>query len=128
MVTVNLLQKKDLYYLEIIVEPYPYPINYKGQYHYRSGSTKHKLKGLSLNKFPFEKTGNHWDAVPLPGLNVKDLDDKAFDSFRKRAAKSELEENSVLQESNDSLLYHLNLCENVTINVYDARNHTIKEI
>lgn len=64
----------------------------------------------------------------MPGLNVKDLDDKAFDSFRKRAAKSELEENSVLQESNDSLLHHLNLCENGTIDVYDARNHTIKEI
>ena len=27
-------------YIEIVVEPYPYPINYRGQYHYRSGSTK----------------------------------------------------------------------------------------
>lgn len=30
MVAVNLLQKNDLSYLEIIVESYPYPINYKG--------------------------------------------------------------------------------------------------
>lgn len=30
--------------IEIIVEGYPYPVNYKGQYHYRSGSTKQELK------------------------------------------------------------------------------------
>jgi ATP-dependent DNA helicase RecG len=112
MVAVNLLQKDNLSYLEIIVESYPYPINYKGQYHYRSGSTKQELKGLALNKFLLEKTGNHWDAVPLPNLTINDLDDKAFDLFRKRAAKSKRVENSVLQESNDSLLHHLNLYEN----------------
>ena len=55
MVAINLLQKDDLPYLEIIVESYPYPINYKGQYHYRSGSTKQELKGLALNKFLLEK-------------------------------------------------------------------------
>ncbi len=27
-------------FIETIVEGYPYPVNYKGQYHYRSGSTK----------------------------------------------------------------------------------------
>ena len=27
-------------YLEIRVDPYPHPISYKGEYHYRSGSTK----------------------------------------------------------------------------------------
>ena len=72
MVAVNLLQKDDLHYLEIIVESYPYPINYKGQYHYRSGSTKQELKGLALNKFLLEKTGIHWDAVPMPNLNIED--------------------------------------------------------
>ena len=112
MVAVNLLQKDDLHYLEIIVESYPYPINYKGQYHYRSGSTKQELKGLALNKFLLEKTGIHWDAVPMPNLNIEDLDNKAFDSFKKRAAKSKRVEDSVLQESNDSLLHHLNLYEN----------------
>ncbi|MDR2385408.1 MAG: ATP-binding protein, partial [Tannerella sp.] len=38
-------------YLEIIVESYPYPINYKGEYHYRCGSTKQELRGAALNKF-----------------------------------------------------------------------------
>jgi ATP-dependent DNA helicase RecG len=57
MVNVNLLSENNSLYIEIIVEPYPYPINYKGQYHFRSGSTKQELKGLALNKFLLEKTG-----------------------------------------------------------------------
>ena len=40
LVDVNLHETKDGDYIEIIVEAYPYPVNYKGQYHYRSGSTK----------------------------------------------------------------------------------------
>jgi ATP-dependent DNA helicase RecG len=39
IVDVNLRveQGKDL--IEIVVEAYPYPVNYKGEYYYRSGST-----------------------------------------------------------------------------------------
>ena len=43
-------------FLEIIVEPQPFPVNYKGQYHYRSGSTKQELKSAALDKFMLEKT------------------------------------------------------------------------
>ena len=45
IVDVNLLDKDGLEYVEIDVPPYSNPINYKGQYHYRSGSTKQELKG-----------------------------------------------------------------------------------
>jgi ATP-dependent DNA helicase RecG len=40
IVDVNLRveQGKDL--IEIVVEAYPYPVNYKGEYYYRSGSTR----------------------------------------------------------------------------------------
>ena len=55
MVDVNLLKEKKNKYLEIIVEPYPYPVNYKGQYFYRTGSTKQELKGNALNKFILQK-------------------------------------------------------------------------
>jgi ATP-dependent DNA helicase RecG len=44
-------------YLEIIVEPYPYPISYRGQYNYRSGSTKQELKGPALSTFLLKKQG-----------------------------------------------------------------------
>ena len=40
---------KDL--IRIRVDPYPSPISYKGQYHYRSGSTKQELRGPALEQF-----------------------------------------------------------------------------
>ena len=43
LVEVNRHEDNGLEYLEIVVEPYPYPISYRGQYHYRSGSTKQEL-------------------------------------------------------------------------------------
>jgi len=44
--SVNLIEKDGKELLEIVVEASSYPINYKGGYHYRSGSTKQELKGL----------------------------------------------------------------------------------
>jgi len=55
LVDVNMLEEGDSEYLEIVVEPYPYPISYKGKYHYRSGSTKQELKGAELDKFLLKK-------------------------------------------------------------------------
>lgn len=48
IVDVNLLQKDDLDYVEIIVNSSTYPVNYRGEYHYRSGSTKQQLRGAAL--------------------------------------------------------------------------------
>jgi len=31
-------------FIEVIVDAHPNPVNYKGEYHYRSGSTKQELK------------------------------------------------------------------------------------
>lgn len=39
MVDVNLHTKNGDDYLEIVVEPYPFPISLRGKYYYRSGST-----------------------------------------------------------------------------------------
>ena len=74
LVDVNLKSSPDGEYLEIIVESYPYPINYKGQYHYRSGSTKQELTGAALNRFLLRKQGKNWDGVPIPYVQVKDLE------------------------------------------------------
>lgn len=49
MVDVNMQTDGDKEYLEVNVEPYPTPISYKGQYHYRSGSTKQELKGAGTS-------------------------------------------------------------------------------
>ncbi len=39
LVDVNLHETRQGDYLEIVVEPYPNAISYKGQYYYRSGSS-----------------------------------------------------------------------------------------
>jgi len=73
MVVVNLREEDGKAYLEIVVESYPYPVSYKGEYHLRSGSTKQELKGAALDKFLLRKQGKHWDGVPVPHVTVKDL-------------------------------------------------------
>jgi ATP-dependent DNA helicase RecG len=109
---VNLHKSKKGDCIEIIVEPYPYPVNYKGQYHYRSGSTKQELKGAALDKFLLQKKGKRWDGVPVPKVSVKDLKQETFDFFRKRAFKSQRIEEDSLTDSNEHLIENLQLKEN----------------
>ncbi len=56
---VNLYQTEQGDYVEIVVEPHPNPVNYKGEYHFRSGSTKQELKGAALDKFLLHKYGKN---------------------------------------------------------------------
>jgi len=111
LVDVNLLEEGSNEYLEIVVEPYPYPISYKGKYHYRSGSTKQELKGAALDKFLLKKQGKRWDGVPVPHVSVEDLSDAAFDYFRAQAVKSKRVSEDVLAESNAALIESLHLNE-----------------
>ena len=111
IVDVNLHEKEGKEYLEVVVEPYPYPISYKGQYHYRSGSTKQELKGAALDRFMLRKQGKTWDGVPVPYLKVEDLDGATFDLFRKFAKKSGRMDEADLQDSNAELLDKLRLVE-----------------
>jgi ATP-dependent DNA helicase RecG len=112
LVDVNLLEEAGKKYLEIIIEPYPYPVNYKGQYHYRSGSTKQEFKGNALNKFILQKAGKHWDSVTLPHLKPEELDATAFDLFKRKEAKSKRVEPETMNESSELLLNHLHLTDN----------------
>jgi ATP-dependent DNA helicase RecG len=111
LVDVNLHTTTQGDFIEIIVEGYPYPVNYKGQYHYRSGSTKQELKGTALDKFLLQKKGKRWDGVPVPKVSAKDLKQETFDFFRKRAFKSQRIEEDILTDSNEHLLENLQLKE-----------------
>ena len=51
VVDVNLHSDSGKDWISIEVLPHPYPVSYKGQYHYRSGSTKQELKGAALDRF-----------------------------------------------------------------------------
>ena len=112
IVDVNLHTTTKGDYIEIIVDDYPYPVNYKGQYHYRSGSTKQELKGAALDKFMLQKKGKKWDGVPIPKVSVSDLKQETFDFFRKRAFKSKRIEEEALTDSNEHLIENLQLKEN----------------
>ncbi len=112
LVDVNLHTSTKGDFIEIIVEDYPYPVNYKGQYHYRSGSTKQELKGAALDKFLLQKKGKRWDSVPVPKVSVNDLKQETFDFFRKRAVKSQRIEEDILTDTNEHLLENLQLKEN----------------
>ena len=111
LVEVNRHEDSGLEYLEIVVEPYPYPISYRGQYHYRSGSTKQELKGPALSAFLLQKQGKRWDGVPVSGVTTTDLSAEAFDLFRQRAAKSRRLDEQVLHDDNEALLDNLSLVD-----------------
>jgi ATP-dependent DNA helicase RecG len=109
MVDVNLKTDEGKEYLEIIVEPYPYPISYRGEYHYRSGSTKQELKGAALDRFLLKKQGLHWDGVPVPHLKLEDFDKATIASFRKKALQSKRLPEALINEPDPVLLQKLHL-------------------
>ena len=111
IVDVNLLTKDGKDYIEIRVNPSSYPVNYKGEYHYRSGSTKQLLRGAALTEFLLSKTGYKWDAVPMDGVTVDDLDKESFDIFRREALRSGRMTEEDLNMSNEQLLDNLGLLE-----------------
>ena len=111
IVDVNLLTQDDKDYIEICVNPSSYPVNYKGEYHYRSGSTKQLLRGAALTEFLLSKTGYKWDVVPVDGVTVDDLDKESFDIFRREALRSGRMTEEDLNMSNEQLLDNLGLLE-----------------
>ena len=111
VVDVNLLEDYESFYIEINVPPSSYAVNYKGEYHYRSGSTKQQLKGEALTDFLLRKTGRQfrWDAVPEPDYTVEELDFESFSIFRREAKHSGRITESDLMVDNAELLSRLGL-------------------
>ena len=57
LVDVNCFEENHLSYIEVVVEPYPYPISYHGHYYQRSGATNQELKGAALDRFMLRRLG-----------------------------------------------------------------------
>lgn len=104
MVEVHLRRECSRELLEIRVDPYPNPVSYKGEYHYRSGSTRQALRGAALSRFLLKKQGLHWDGVPLPRLSLSDFSAAALQWFRDKAARSGRVDEQVLADSDTALL------------------------
>lgn len=108
----NLHWTEDKASIEAIVEPYPSPVSYKGQFQYRRGSTKQELKGPALDKFKSQKQGKHYDGAPVLNVSTTDLDPETLAFFRKRALKSKRVADEVLNDPDVLLLENLQLLEN----------------
>lgn len=111
LVDVNLHTENKKHFIEIITEPYPNGVSYKGQYHYRSGSTKQELKGAALDKFILQKKGKRWDGVLVPSVSVSDLKQETFDFFKKRGIRSKRLSEESLTDTNEQILDNLELKE-----------------
>ena len=111
IVDVNLKWEEGEKYLEIKVDPHPNPISYKGEYHYRSGSTKQVLRGTALNRFLLRKHGRNWDDAPMPGIRLRDLDGRTLDEFRQRGVASDRMPTTIVGESDGNLIELLYLRE-----------------
>lgn len=111
LVCVNLKEKDGMQYLEVVTEAYPYPISLRGKYYLRSGATNQELEGAALDRFMLRRQGKTWDGVPVPYLKVEDLDNTAFDLFRKYAKRSGRMDDADLMDDNRGLLEKLRLYE-----------------
>ena len=117
---VNLHETEQGDFIEIAVEPHNNPVNYKGEYHYRSGSTKQELKGAALNNFLLKKQGKNWDSVPVPNVKIEDLSLIALQRFRNEAAKSGRVDVDVLNDETKHLLQDLQLIDDISGNLKRA--------
>lgn len=108
---VNLHYTENGEYIEIVVEPQPYPISYYGEYHYRSGSTKQQLTGQQLNQFLMKKTGLSWDSVPVSNVRAENMRSDAFDIFREQAVRNRRMSRDAVDIGNAELLDSLNLTD-----------------
>jgi ATP-dependent DNA helicase RecG len=112
VIDVNLCAENGRNYIEIKVAPHPYPVSYKGQYHYRSGATKQELKGPALDRFMIQKQGKRWDGIPVPDITVNDLRPEAIDLFKSKAARSGRLNEEALKSTPNVLIENLRLNEN----------------
>jgi len=111
MVDANLSVVDGKEIIEIAVEPYPYPVSYRGEYHYRSGSTKQELRGAALDRFLLRKQGRHWDGVPMPHVAMVELSQVALDAFSSNGLASQRMAPAASGDSGGGLLDCLHLLE-----------------
>jgi ATP-dependent DNA helicase RecG len=109
---VNLYEAEQGEYIEIVVEPQPNPVNYKGEYHYRSGSTKQELKGAALDKFLLQKYGRKWDSVTIPNISISELKSETFEFFKERSIEAKRIDEKCINDTPEQVLNNLKLIEN----------------
>ncbi|MBO9728634.1 MAG: putative DNA binding domain-containing protein [Chitinophaga sp.] len=109
VIDVNLHKKENKHYIEIKVPISSVPIAYHGVYHYRSGSTKQELKGISLQNLLLKKIGKKWEDLPIEGVSISDLSEDTIQAFLAKAVERERIPQNVTHERLEILLRNLGL-------------------
>lgn len=109
---VNLHEVRQSNFIEIVVKPQLNPVNYKGEYHYRSGSTKQELKGVALDKFLLQKYGRKWDGVPIPNVSISELKKEVFEFFKRKGIESKRLSEGSLKDTPEQIINNLKLSDN----------------
>ena len=97
----------NLKYLIIKVNKYENPVSYHGKYYKRVGSTTQEVTGFELNDLILNAYGLSWDAVSIPDVSVKNLDERAFKVFKTWAIRTNRFKEEELEISNEALLQNL---------------------
>ena len=84
-VSVNLSNKDEHFYLEIITPSYATPISLRGRYYFRSGSTNTELTGNALNEFLMRKFRQTWDDVTEESFSTDQLNLQTIEDFKNLA-------------------------------------------
>lgn len=106
---IHLNALRQLDYISITIERYPFAISCDGKYYKRSGSTLRILQGFELQNFLLERAGKTWDSVPIPGVSVDDLDRNALNAFRTMAVANKRLSESEVNVPDSLLLRNLKL-------------------
>ncbi|MBQ9187551.1 MAG: putative DNA binding domain-containing protein [Prevotella sp.] len=109
VVDVNLYEVEGLDYIEVVVGPSNIPINYRGKYYYRSGSTMQELRGPALQQFVLKKMGRSWDDITNEFATIDDLDRSAIDYFLRKGIKAGRISEDEANSSTQSVLENLHL-------------------
>lgn len=111
VVDVNLHEQDGLEYIEVVIEPSNIPINYRGKYYYRSGSTMQELRGPALQQFILKKMGRSWDDVINDHATLDDIDRGAIDYFLKNGIRANRIPEEQLNDSTKDVLTSLHLMD-----------------
>lgn len=111
VVDVNLHESDGLEYIEVVIEPSNIPINYKGKYYYRSGSTMQELRGPALQQFVLKKMGRSWDDVTNDRATLDDIDRNAIDYFLRKGINAQRIPEDQREASTQDVLTNLHLID-----------------
>ena len=108
---IDKIKEKGKTFIQIKIKSYTHPVNYRGQFYYRSGSTNQELRGSALHHFLLKKMGKTWDSIPVEKGSVSDLDSKVIAKFCEMAVKKKRLNPEVLKEKEEDLIEKLQLIE-----------------